>query len=142
MAVFKLFKQTGNRALYRTEGSQNSVRFSSKAFKGSLPESIEIGGEGIEFVTGGASTSTKANMPDDVREAAEKLAAYRKQQQEARLASMTPEQREKREARERQRQEAREAKRAARKAAKAPNAGPVAAAAAAPKGGKLPGARK
>lgn len=50
MATFKLFKVAGNRALYRQEGARSSVRMDVRQFaSGTAPESIDIGGEGIEF---------------------------------------------------------------------------------------------
>ncbi len=110
MATFTKFKQTGDRVLYRQDGSARSLRFDARGFVGgTAPETMEVSlPEGSEFLLGGPVP--KADMPPEVAQAAETLKAFRAQQKAEKEARMTPEQRAKRDEREAKRAEERAAK--------------------------------
>jgi hypothetical protein len=84
MATFQKFKQTGNRVLYRQEGSKASVRFMASMFAGGeAPDTVEVE---AEFAPISAQAAAVAESPEIVA-AKELLRQHRAKKAEAREAA-------------------------------------------------------
>ena len=83
----------GKNVFYRAEGSTTSVRFKATMFGEEPPDTIEMTrGDGQEFAIV-ASAGSGTPVPPDIKEAQEKLKAYRAQrkgEKDARKAASAP----------------------------------------------------
>lgn len=92
MAAFQLYKQNPRvkQAIYRHPDNGASIRIPVRAFGGSVPATLEVAEPEGGWSEGTGRVGRQSAMPEDIREAAAKLAAFRKQQKEDRLAAMSP----------------------------------------------------
>lgn len=95
MATFQLYKQNDRvkQAIYRHPDNGASIRIPKRAFAGDVPTTLDVSDPPGGWGAGSARVGRVSNMPADIKEAADKLAAFRKQQRDERLAAMSPQER-------------------------------------------------